>query len=131
MYNLPKWLMPIGTFLGSLEGMTFKHWIAVDKAHSLPIPNRLSQPPEPWPFSADPATWPASSRNGRRDSGKASLFRNRLFPKGDDMSKPKSKTIESTVMIDKRTGFDWVSLHFPDGGAAITLAESLTAWPST
>lgn len=42
VYNLPKWLMPIGTFLGSLEGMTFKHWIAVDKAHSLPIPNRLS-----------------------------------------------------------------------------------------
>ncbi len=42
IYNLPKWLMPLGTFLSSLEGMTFKHWIAVDKAHSLPIPNRLS-----------------------------------------------------------------------------------------
>lgn len=41
-YNLPKWLMPLGTFLDSIEGMTFKHWIAVDKAHSLPIPNRLS-----------------------------------------------------------------------------------------
>jgi site-specific DNA-methyltransferase (adenine-specific) len=42
VYNLPKWLMPLGTFLGSLPAMTFKHWIAVDKAHSLPIPNRLS-----------------------------------------------------------------------------------------
>ena len=42
VYNLPKWLMPIGTFLSSLDGMTFKHWIAIDKAHSLPIPNRLS-----------------------------------------------------------------------------------------
>jgi site-specific DNA-methyltransferase (adenine-specific) len=41
-YNLPKWLMPQGVFLSSIEGMTFKHWIAVDKAHSLPIPNRLS-----------------------------------------------------------------------------------------
>lgn len=41
-YNLPKWLMPLGTFLDSIEGMTFKHWIAIDKAHSLPIPNRLS-----------------------------------------------------------------------------------------
>ena len=41
-YNLPKWLMPLGTFIGSLPGMTFKHWIAIDKAHSLPIPNRLS-----------------------------------------------------------------------------------------
>jgi len=42
VYNLPKWLMPLGTYLGSLGGMTFKHWIAIDKAHSLPIPNRLS-----------------------------------------------------------------------------------------
>jgi site-specific DNA-methyltransferase (adenine-specific) len=42
VYNLPKWLMPLGTFIGSLDGMTFKHWIAIDKAHSLPIPNRLS-----------------------------------------------------------------------------------------
>jgi site-specific DNA-methyltransferase (adenine-specific) len=42
LYNLPKWLMPLGTFLSSLDGMNFKHWIAIDKAHSLPIPNRLS-----------------------------------------------------------------------------------------
>ncbi len=42
VYNLPKWLMPLGTYLGSIGGMTFKHWIAIDKAHSLPIPNRLS-----------------------------------------------------------------------------------------
>jgi site-specific DNA-methyltransferase (adenine-specific) len=42
LYNLPKWLMPLGSFLSSLEGLTFKHWIAVDKPHSLPIPNRLS-----------------------------------------------------------------------------------------
>jgi site-specific DNA-methyltransferase (adenine-specific) len=34
--------MPQGTFLNSLSGMTFKHWIAIDKAHSMPIPNRLS-----------------------------------------------------------------------------------------
>lgn len=42
VYNLPKWLMHLGTFLTSLEGMRFKHWIAVDKARSMPIPNRLS-----------------------------------------------------------------------------------------
>jgi len=41
------------------------------------------------------------------------------------MSKPKSKTIEAKVMIDKRTGFDWLTLHFADGGAAITLADIL------
>lgn len=42
VYNLPKWLIEFGTFLNSQPEMTFKHWIAVDKAHSLPIPNRLS-----------------------------------------------------------------------------------------
>jgi site-specific DNA-methyltransferase (adenine-specific) len=42
IYNLPKWLMPIGTFLSAQPGMTFKHWVAIDKAHSMPIPNRLS-----------------------------------------------------------------------------------------
>jgi site-specific DNA-methyltransferase (adenine-specific) len=42
LYNLPKWLIPLGTFLMAQSEMTFKHWIAVEKAHSLPIPNRLS-----------------------------------------------------------------------------------------
>jgi site-specific DNA-methyltransferase (adenine-specific) len=42
LYNLPKWLMPLGAFLLAQPAMTFKHWIAVEKAHSLPIPNRLS-----------------------------------------------------------------------------------------
>jgi len=42
IYNLPKWLIEYGCYLNSLHEMTFKHWIAVDKAHSLPIPNRLS-----------------------------------------------------------------------------------------
>jgi site-specific DNA-methyltransferase (adenine-specific) len=42
LYNLPKWLIEYGAYLTSFPEMTFKHWIAVDKAHSLPIPNRLS-----------------------------------------------------------------------------------------
>jgi len=42
VYNLPKWLVEIGAFLNAIRGLTFKHWIAIDKAHSLPIPNRLS-----------------------------------------------------------------------------------------
>jgi site-specific DNA-methyltransferase (adenine-specific) len=42
VYNLPKWLISYGSFLNSLPDLTFKHWIAIDKAHSLPIPNRLS-----------------------------------------------------------------------------------------
>ena len=42
IYNLPKWLIQFGGYLHSFPEMTFKHWIAVDKAHSLPIPGRLS-----------------------------------------------------------------------------------------
>lgn len=42
LYNLPRWLIEFGAFLNSLPEMTFKHWIAIDKAHSLPIPSRLS-----------------------------------------------------------------------------------------
>jgi len=41
VYNLPKWLIPIGAHLGTLQ-MSFKHWIAIYKPTSLPIPNRLS-----------------------------------------------------------------------------------------
>ena len=42
IYNLPRWLIEYGAYLSSKQGLTFKHWIAIDKAHSLPIPNRLS-----------------------------------------------------------------------------------------
>lgn len=41
VYNLPKWLLPIGAHLDALH-MSFKHWIAIYKPTSLPIPNRLS-----------------------------------------------------------------------------------------
>lgn len=41
VYNLPKWLIPIGSHLNA-AGMTFRHWIAVYKPTSLPIPKRLS-----------------------------------------------------------------------------------------
>ena len=40
LYNLPKWNVPLGAYLGSL-GMTFRHWIAVEHSSSLPIPGRL------------------------------------------------------------------------------------------
>ena len=42
VYNLPKWLIEYGAFLNSDSSLTFKHWIAINKPHSLPIPNRLS-----------------------------------------------------------------------------------------
>jgi site-specific DNA-methyltransferase (adenine-specific) len=41
VYNLPKWLIPIGSHLNS-AGMSFRHWVAIYKPTSLPIPRRLS-----------------------------------------------------------------------------------------
>jgi site-specific DNA-methyltransferase (adenine-specific) len=39
LWNLPKWNLPLGAFLG--ERLTFRHWIAVDIKYSLPINGRL------------------------------------------------------------------------------------------
>jgi site-specific DNA-methyltransferase (adenine-specific) len=40
LYNLPRWNVELGHLLG-VEGMLFRHWIAVDIKFSLPIPGRL------------------------------------------------------------------------------------------
>lgn len=40
LYNLPKWNVELGHYLRE-EGMTFRHWIAIDIKLSLPIPGRL------------------------------------------------------------------------------------------
>jgi site-specific DNA-methyltransferase (adenine-specific) len=40
LYNLPKWNIPLGAFLGE-SGLTFRHWIAVEHKSSLPIIGRL------------------------------------------------------------------------------------------
>lgn len=40
LYNLPKWNVPLGQLMGD-EGLTFRHWIAIDIKMSLPIPGRL------------------------------------------------------------------------------------------
>ena len=39
LYNLPKWNIPLGAYLGN--HLTFRHWISVDIKYSLPIANRL------------------------------------------------------------------------------------------
>src|SRR5229473_3576343 len=39
LYNLPKWNIPLGTYLG--QSLTFRNWIAVDIKFGLPIPGRL------------------------------------------------------------------------------------------
>lgn len=41
LYNLPKWNIPLGAFLGSELGLEFRHWIAVEISSCLPIPGRL------------------------------------------------------------------------------------------
>jgi len=39
LWNLPKWNLPLGAYLG--EHLTFRHWISVDIKYSLPISGRL------------------------------------------------------------------------------------------
>jgi site-specific DNA-methyltransferase (adenine-specific) len=39
LWNLPKWNLPLGAYLG--KRLTFRHWIAVDIKYSLPIAGRL------------------------------------------------------------------------------------------
>ncbi|MFG1186919.1 DNA-methyltransferase [Xanthobacter aminoxidans] len=39
LWNLPKWNLPLGAYLG--QHLTFRHWIAVDIKYSLPIQSRL------------------------------------------------------------------------------------------
>ena len=39
LFNLPKWNLPLGAFLGNK--LTFRHWISVDIKYSLPVPKRL------------------------------------------------------------------------------------------
>jgi site-specific DNA-methyltransferase (adenine-specific) len=40
LYNLPKWNIPLGAFMGEL-GLEFRHWIAVEINSILPIQGRL------------------------------------------------------------------------------------------
>jgi len=40
LYNLPKWNIPLGAFLGD-SGLDFRHWIAVSQKNTLPLPKRL------------------------------------------------------------------------------------------
>ena len=39
LFNLPKWNLPLGAYLGNK--LTFRHWISVDIKYSLPIAKRL------------------------------------------------------------------------------------------
>lgn len=39
LWNLPKWNLPLGAFLGN--HLTFRHWIAVDIKYALPVKGRL------------------------------------------------------------------------------------------
>jgi site-specific DNA-methyltransferase (adenine-specific) len=40
LYNLPKWNILLGSFLVD-QGLTFRHWIAIEISACLPIPGRL------------------------------------------------------------------------------------------
>jgi site-specific DNA-methyltransferase (adenine-specific) len=40
LYNLPKWNIPLGAYLGE-QGLVFRHWIALEISACLPIAGRL------------------------------------------------------------------------------------------
>jgi site-specific DNA-methyltransferase (adenine-specific) len=96
VYNLPKWLIPIGWYLNSFESLTFKHWIAVNKPHSLPIPGRLSpshygmlyyvKGNRPRVFNRDAVRIPVRScRHCGRDIKDYGGHRKHLNPKGPSL----------------------------------------------
>lgn len=41
VYNLPKWNIELGHFIGASLNMQFRHWIAIDTPNSPPIAGRL------------------------------------------------------------------------------------------
>jgi len=41
IYNIPKWLIFISSYLSSSENMEFRHWIAIKMKNGFPIKNRL------------------------------------------------------------------------------------------
>ncbi len=41
LYNLPRWNVELGAFIGRQEGMLFRHWIAVEMGACMPIAGRL------------------------------------------------------------------------------------------
>jgi site-specific DNA-methyltransferase (adenine-specific) len=97
VYNLPKWLIEYGAFLNSTHKLTFKHWIAIDKAHSLPIPNRLSpshygmlyyiKGEKPRVFDRDAVRFPVQlCRHCGRDVKDYGGHRKFLNPKGLNLS---------------------------------------------
>ncbi len=97
IHNLPKWLIPLGNFLNSIAGLTFRHWIAIDKPHSLPIPNRLSpshygllfyiKGPRPRVFNKDAVRLPIETcRMCGRDIKDYGGHRKHLNPKGLNLS---------------------------------------------
>ena len=41
VYHVPRWLIPIGTFLQSVQKMEFRHWIAIKMKNHFPVKGRL------------------------------------------------------------------------------------------
>lgn len=41
IYNIPKWLISISSYLSSFENLEFRHWIAIKMKNGFPIKNRL------------------------------------------------------------------------------------------
>lgn len=93
LWNLPKWNLPLGAYLG--DKLTFRHWISVDIKYSLPIQGRLYpshysllyfvKGPKPAIFHPDRIPTPCCRHCGGelRDYGG---YKNKMNPKGVSLS---------------------------------------------
>ncbi|MGQ0503587.1 MAG: DNA-methyltransferase [Panacagrimonas sp.] len=93
LWNLPKWNIPLGSFLG--QSLTFRHWISVDIKYSLPITNRLYpshysllyfvKGPKPAIFHPDRTPVPCCRQCGGelKDYGG---YKDKMNPKGVNLS---------------------------------------------
>jgi site-specific DNA-methyltransferase (adenine-specific) len=93
VWNLPKWNLPLGAYLG--ERLTFRHWIVVDIKYSLPIQARLYpahysllyfvKGPKPNIFHPDRLPVPCCRHCGGelRDYGG---YKDKMNPKGVNLS---------------------------------------------
>jgi site-specific DNA-methyltransferase (adenine-specific) len=155
VYNLPKWLIEYGSFLNSIQGLTFKHWIAIDKAHSLPIPNRLSpshygmlyyiKGEKPRVFDRDAVRFPVQAcRHCGKDVKDYGGHKKYLSPKGlnlsdvwDDVPPVRHRKYKyrganelAPVILERvikltTTGGDLVCDPFAGGGTTAYVAEKL------
>lgn len=150
LYNLPKWNLALGSYLG--ERLTFRHWIAIEMTYTLPISGRLypshysllyfSKGPKPTTFTPDRvamATCPHCAKElkdygGYKDKmnpGGINLtdvwkdippVRHAKFKRRDDGNELSIKLLDRIISMSSRPG-DAVFDPFGGSGSTYAVAE--------